>query len=403
MNPLGYGQQVTFLTAMLTKKFQLSLHEITSVQLSYHLHPDPQEFFGAACRFLLGCDSRVPKRYFGCKFGLLICKISDMLSKEPAACVHRRFPFSNERIIPKEADWDQLVHASVVFNLSICKDYGSTATKAKQLEAVGKIETFYHQLHQEFGPCAGPLCILHSITQKAVLGLLPRFLLRLCNIDSSSKTTKYLNFTYFEDCDYKLNKSTYPTFLDTLVDRLKKSIPGVHFTVRLVENLLCKFYRSKNPGSEDSKWVDSLAFGQPYMTFEADGTLAIHHTDGRVISILGGLIEEIGYGNASFTIERVAKLLNIDQPKTKKVKRSAAETVTKSFDWVFDVVLPEELKWPRASPIVSKTLLWRENPPMNKISERISHGWPGLNLASGSRFRKQSNDEEQRRNVRPRY
>jgi hypothetical protein len=57
MNGLGYGQHVSFFTALVTRKFNLSVVEITGLQMTFHIHPDTQEFFAGACRFLVACDA----------------------------------------------------------------------------------------------------------------------------------------------------------------------------------------------------------------------------------------------------------------------------------------------------------------------------------------------------------
>jgi hypothetical protein len=126
-----------------------------------------------------------------------------------------------------------------------------------------------------------------------------------------------------------------------------------------------------------------LALGQRYVSFEKCGRIQLNHQDGTIKILEGGLIEKIGYGESSFSIPRVAQLLNIAIPKTTKKTRKDAK-FSEAYAWVLDIKLPRDLLRPKVRPTVAPGVTWRANPRVNQVSRAIQNQFPGLVLSTGS-------------------
>jgi hypothetical protein len=231
------------------------------------------------------------------------CRASSRIENEPGLPKHRWFDNCSEPCLPSRQDWDQSCHFVSVCCLHVFAMPGQNpGSKTKEEVAHCVIEKTVRESHDR----VGPLIASHSIAQKAMLGLLPRFCLEHCILDPTSRVVKFLNAKF--KMEKKLSKLESPRFLSTLGQRLEMRF-GERFSKRFCKNLMRKCCRFANSASGDSRWVDATREEGQLLCCVEQESVSILFADCHEEFLDGNLIHCFPVGSKLMTMVEMAKAL----------------------------------------------------------------------------------------------
>ena len=177
-------------------------------------------------------------------------------------------------------------------------------------------------------------------------------------VSAESKYVRYFCSKYDVDKSYLV--AGCEKFISTIQAAFNSHFVGRHkFTVREIENILCKVYRLDN--SSEHLWCDLLFPRQSVFSFEGEKIL-IHSPDqDRPQEIKGYLISHWPHGDAVMDVEEMVRSMNLGSV-TMPTDKSAAE-----------FVVPPQLLSPRAKIQLDFCLVEvrRENMAAQALSESV--------------------------------
>jgi hypothetical protein len=243
MDPTSYSMTNLDSTAMLGRVHNLSLPEMHSPQMAYHVLPHTCMFFGVASRMLLEVKTNpIPASYRkGYGFGFLFASVMvELFMRTRESGIRQdccRFSCYREPLVSTRDRWEEMCHETTFYCLHVFAPYGQPSSKKVRTDQYEKIARTISDIWDG----TGTLGANHSINQKACLGFLPAWCREAATVEPSSRVVKFFN----EKCKLrrKLNRTELDRFLLTLSRRLEV-VFRTQFTERIVENVLCKAFRA---------------------------------------------------------------------------------------------------------------------------------------------------------------
>jgi hypothetical protein len=128
-------------------------------------------------------------------------------------------------------------------------------------------------------------------------------------VEPSSRVVKFFNEKY--KLRRKLNRPELDRFLSTLSCRLEVAF-NTRFTERIVENVLCKRFRSlSTQDAKKAQWYDTLLPGQLLYQFDGDYILVLSPS-GETEELEGNAImNRFPYGDRLLTMDEVFSELGL--------------------------------------------------------------------------------------------
>jgi hypothetical protein len=198
MDPTSYSMTVLDSTARLGRDHNLSLPEMHSVQIAYHVLPHTCMFCGVASRMLLEVNTnQIPASYQkGYGFGFLLASVMVALfmrTRESGIRQdYRRFSCYREQLVPARDRWEEMCHETTVYCLHVFAAYGQPSLKKVRTDQYKKIASTISDIWDD----TGTLGANHSINQKACLGFCPAWCREAATVESSSPVVKFFNEKY---------------------------------------------------------------------------------------------------------------------------------------------------------------------------------------------------------------
>jgi hypothetical protein len=235
MDPMSYSLTILDSTARLGRDHNLSLPELHSVQMAYHVLPHTCMFFGVSSRMLLEADTnQIPASYRkGYGFGFLLASVMVELfmhTRESGIQQdYRRFSCYREPLVPTRYRWEEMCHETTVYCLHVFAAYRQPSSKKGRTEQYKKIASTISDIWDG----TGTLGVNHLINHKAFLGFLPAWCREAATVEPSSLVVKFFNEKY--KLRRKLNRTELDRFLLSLPRQLE-----VVFKTRFTERIYAR-------------------------------------------------------------------------------------------------------------------------------------------------------------------
>ena len=218
---------------------------------------------------------------------------------------YRRWSQYSAIRLPSFESFARVCHIKTALCLCAHAQYANLVSRRARTTAYKTIES----LHTTLIPGVGSLTARHSMALQSEIGMVPFWVRWYANMDPSSRVVKQINDSLRdEEC---LTASSLNSFMETLTTRLR-NVLGRRCNHAYTENVLCKYYRSRNQASNDTRWCDTLIPGQTLFRFEEERIFILGPNGSE--NYAGCLINHFPYGD-----ELVPALL--------MAQRSGGETV----------------------------------------------------------------------------
>jgi hypothetical protein len=217
----------------------------------------------------------------------------------------RRFPTYADPVLPDKKDWIQRCEEKTFLILRINATYPILSNKAQRYKV-------YRDIAKRFAmnvPNMGNLRANHSLALMSSIGLLPPWIREHAEI---SHTSKYMQ--WFSD-HYPLPRPLNSTRMEQVISTLRVAFEnefGRAYTVRELENILCKVFRVTNDGPSDRRFGDILVPKQNLFVFNGT-TVKILNPDTPETQLLDGsaLINRWMLGDSYLTMKEIVDVLGI--------------------------------------------------------------------------------------------
>jgi hypothetical protein len=315
LDPSGFHQSTLFLMCSLSKRLSLTLPEMVSVVAAYELIPDNPYYFYLSIRSILSSSKQVAlgEMHRGYAIGYLVGSLMleyHRIKKNQAIQVPgRRFPTYVQPKLPTGQEWRQRCDEKIFLILHINSTYPTLTSKVTR-------QKVYRDILKRFAKNVvnmGELKTNHSLAIMASLGLLPCWIREHAEITADSRYMKWFA------TQYPLPTPLNPTKLERVVSTLRKAFEtefGRPFTIRELENILCKVFRVTKEASSDRQFCDMLIPYQNLFSFEVKkhGTKVTIMNPGdeeRILVDGNGLINRWMLGDSHLTMQEIVKVLGI--------------------------------------------------------------------------------------------
>ena len=195
MDPTSYSMTVLDCTPMLGRHHNLSLPQLHSVQMAFHVLPHTCMFFGVASRMLLEVESsQIPASYrkgygFGFLLASMMVELFLRIRESGVRQDYRRFSYYREPLVPTHERWEEMCHETTVYCLHVFAAFGQPSSKKIRTDQYKKIASTISDIWDG----TGILGANHSINQKACLGFLPAWCREPATVEPSSRVVKFFN------------------------------------------------------------------------------------------------------------------------------------------------------------------------------------------------------------------
>jgi hypothetical protein len=309
MDPVSFHNQFLFHILVLAQRFRLTFPECIGLQTAYEIFPNTSYYFGvAACTLLRGPRRRLRTKFRGFSFGLAMVQLMSQFweiarSLPSGRRPGRRFAVYNLPVLPEPEVWDKRCHHKMVTCLHVHALH-STIKSRKEKQKVYK--SILLRLCGQ-APKVGHLIMNHSMALMAQIGLLPAWIRDEAMIKEDSR---YM--TYF--CgNYKVDKALLLLGCEKLISTVQAAFNSRFnrkFTIRQIENILCKVYRLDN--SSDDGWFDLFFPLQNTFSFEGDKILIYSPDQPDAPQELSGfLINRWPYGDTVMGMEEMVRSMHL--------------------------------------------------------------------------------------------
>jgi hypothetical protein len=311
LDPSGYHQATLFLVCSMSNCLALTLPEVVSVVSAYDLIPDNPYYFYLAVRSILSSTNRecLPRSNRGYALGYLIgslmLKFNNIKREKDVQVPGRRFPTYSEPRLPDRIDWIDRCNEKLVLILHINSTYPSVASKAQRYR-------IYRDMIKRFSrniPNQGDLKTNHSLAILSSLGILPPWVREHAEISPSSRYMKWF-MTKFP-LPTPMNSTKLERIISTLRAALEAEF-GRPFTIREVENILCKVFRITKDLASDRRFNDILVPKQDLFEFAGTSVHILNPRNRERTCLEGcGLINRWMVGDSYLSMSEIVDVLGI--------------------------------------------------------------------------------------------
>jgi hypothetical protein len=311
MDPVSFHNQFVFHVLVLARRFGLTFPECIGLQTAYEVFPNTSYFFGlAACTLLRVRASRgpLPTKFRGFGFGhamsLLMNQFYLIATQLPSGKrPGRRFSVYNRPPLQEREVWDKRCHHKMVMCLHVHHMHSivkSRKDKAKIYKSI--LLSLSGQ-----APKVGDVIMNHSMALMAQIGLLPAWIREEAVVSPTSKYMKYFCDKF--DVDKSLLLAGCEKFVLTVQAAFNSRFPNRKFTVREIENVLCKVFRLDK--STEHHWFDLFFPLQNTFSFQGDKILICSPDQNSPQETEGCLINRWPYGDTVMGVDAIVHSMNL--------------------------------------------------------------------------------------------
>ena len=297
-----YGVYKWYLPA-LARRFRLTIGEMILVQTTFDCMAKSHYYFGVTAEYLLyGEENQIREQlesyYRGFKFGYFILQM--ML------CVNKITPNPPSRfndyklfVCPDYKSWDEACIKKTKVILTLWKFFDKSPKGRLMVQQKYKLS---HELLMKCVNGAGALTVNHSIGILSSVGLLPSWYLKAAVIKADSTYMKHFRKVHYMG---NLDNTGMDRVANHLIRSINKSL-NCCISMRILENVLCKMYRTVCPTANDDHWKDLLMLYQPVIFCNADDdSWTILHSDGNMEMGKGPLIRCVPWGQEAVNMQHL--------------------------------------------------------------------------------------------------
>jgi hypothetical protein len=256
LNPTGYHQITLYLMTSLAQQMCLSLPEMVSVVAAYDIIPNNPSYFYVAVVAVLSSttSSRLLSAHYGYAFGYLIASLMmDFWATKPVkeSVPGLRFCHYTKSSVPTGTEWVKQCDEKLGLILHVNATYPLARSKQSRFKVCREVlGRFAKNI-----PDAGLLITNHSMALMSELGLLPSWIIEHAEIGVSLRYMKWFVERY--GLEKPLTFVNIEWMLSTLGSAMHNHF-GVVFSVRELENILCKVVRMGVDQPSDRRFCDLL-------------------------------------------------------------------------------------------------------------------------------------------------
>ena len=309
MDPWGHYSSVIESTLQLERKFKLNLPERMSLLRAMAVTPNSTYLFVAAATALLEQEDDIdPQHREDFRFGLLVANlmvdIHRSLINQKRSLPPRRFNCYATYRVPDELEWNQQCEKLLILSL--------TTPDSKQTKSERR--TAYRQIRRDLSDVLPYVDVLggnHLVAIAGTLGLLPFWVTNEIEVHKG-RPIEWLLAKFFED-----KKQRSKIKVDDMIANVGAALKtryGGEFTVRTVENIICKVFRRHTFNRSDERFHDIHAHGQ-HLYYVTRTHVCIVADDGSsTICVKGCLLPKIPFGGTYLTAAELQQELPAKWP-----------------------------------------------------------------------------------------
>jgi hypothetical protein len=304
MDPMSFYQPLIHYSLLLVSHFGLSFPETVGLISAIEVLPNTSYFFAAAAETLLAIrPNELHRSHRGFAFGYLVAALVLQLRRaRPDSDPGVRFNIYWQPELPSGKEWEDRCALKTLACLRFHAAFASLVDKKKRA-------TQYKKLRKHF--CSNTencdlLVTNHVLGICSCIGLLPSWVRGEIEISASSRYMKWFSS--------KFDLPTGPDTLEQISESLRhalSTLTGLQFSLRIVENVLCKVYRNRTLSRADALFCDLAFWGQTIYSSEGDWIRVSFpdETGLEDIVVKECLISKWAFGNTLLTVdEMIGKL-----------------------------------------------------------------------------------------------
>ena len=317
IDPFSFTQVYLYYVPLIAQKYNLSFLEIISVQTSFDYFAKSPYYFGCSAKMILSnsCDKKM-FRLSGAAFGYVFLRLMEAVLNMTDGKTPSRFSDYRDADLRFPKNYEEF-HESVYKKVKLCLHVQS----AFPLEPSDPTNSYKKVLNYFLKTVrgAGHLTCNHSLGMMACLGLMPKWIVNQCHIPKTSKYIKsiFKKYELGEITDSNISKFQHR------VERFLRHCCNMEPTPRLIENLLCKFYRNYNKSSSDIIWKDCLMSNQDTIfSIANDSKVTIIHRDTKLTQNTQlPLILSFPFGQDTSNLAGLVQAIRLNTKKMPKLEK----------------------------------------------------------------------------------
>ena len=269
IDPISFFQVYLYYIPLVAEKYHLSFLEVVSLQTCFDFYPKSPYYFGCTAEMLLGSKNQDICTLSGAYFGFYFIRLMEAvlkISEGKTPCRFSDYRDTSNRFPSDYSEFQQAVYNKVKLCIHVqCVLPHEPSDPSNSYKKV--VNLFVKTVRG-----AGYLTCNHSLGMMACLGVMPKWIVHQCHIPRSSKFMKSI----FKDYDLgDINERNIDSFVNR-VSRFLAHCCNMEPTPRLIENLLCKFYRHYNVNSQENVWKDCIMEKQETIVRVTNQSKVIH-------------------------------------------------------------------------------------------------------------------------------
>ena len=341
LDPSGFYQISLFLMLAMEKRFSLTIPEVVSVVAAYDIIADNPYYFYLSVRSLMSCSSRgtLPRAHrgyaFGYLLGTLMIEFYRVKKRNSLKVPGRRYATYVDPELPEKKEWIKRCDEKTLLILHVNATYPDMTNK-------GQCCKVYRDILKKFSKNIlnmGDLRTNHSLAIMSALGLLPSWIRQHADI---SPTTRYMK--WFSD-HYPLPRPLNYTKLERVIATLGRALAhefGREFTIRELENILCKVFRVINDGPSDRLFGDILVPLQNLFLFNKTTVKILNPRTAETQLVDGtALINRWMLGDSYLSMKEIVDVLGIRAQMPTETSLVNIKIPAPLFDGRWDIVNDE--------------------------------------------------------------
>jgi hypothetical protein len=327
MDPWGHYSSVIESTLQLERKFKLNLPERMSLLRAMAVTPNSTYLYVAAATALLEQEDIDPQHREDFRFGMLVATmmvdIHRSLIDQTRSLPPRRFNCYATYRVPDEFEWNKQCEKLLLLSL--------TTPDSKQSKTQRR--TAYIQIRRDLSEVLPYVDVLggnHLVAIAGTLGLLPFWVTDEIEIHKG-RPIDWLLTKFFAD-----KKQRSKIKVDDVVANIGAALKtryGGEFSIRTVENIICKVFRLHTKNRTDERFHDIHVPGQ-HLYFVTRSHVCVVSDDGsNTICVKGCVLPKIPFRGTYVTLAELQQELPAEWPGwDPSIKSLGARSLKGLFD-----------------------------------------------------------------------
>ena len=304
MDPFGYYQPFLHCGLLLVEHYQLSYPETISMVAAMELVPNTCYFFALAAQTLLQRPANnLHPSHRGFAFGYLLASLMlDWRDAQSRQSPGIRWNLYRVPILASGEEWESRCKLKTLTCLRFYASFSKLVCKKTRKLQYKKLLTMYCS---ETPDCK-VLTTNHMLAISSCLGLLPSWVRDKIEVSSSSWYMKWLAEEYHLMMTKELVQQIAESMRTVLTQRF-----GGYFSMRKVENILCKVYRRKNNNKSEERFCDLIFPEQMLFSGEGDDLVITYPGRRPPTRVRGALVGEWALGSETLSMEELIRSLGM--------------------------------------------------------------------------------------------